>query len=81
MTVALFFNDFAGMHAETVPFSKVNLSWLCNKLGVKNDNPHNALPDALAAIKCYRKLTILGLQGVGMYTATNLNDLNLSNDA
>lgn len=56
MHVALALNDHASFKAETVPFSKVNLSWLCKKLNVVNDKAHDALSDCVATAEVYKKL-------------------------
>ena len=61
MHAALYLNDRAGMHAEVVPYSKVNLQWLCKKLGVINNNSHDALSDCVSTAECYRKMCLLGM--------------------
>ena len=61
MHAALFLNDKASFHAEKVPFSKVNLSWLCKELGVINKDSHDALSDCVATAECYAKLCKQGL--------------------
>jgi DNA polymerase III epsilon subunit-like protein len=61
MHAALFLNDRAAFHAEKVPFNKVNLNWLCNKLGVVNADSHDALADCCATSECYRLLCCQGL--------------------
>ena len=61
MSTALFLNDHASFHAEKVPFSKVNLKWLGNKLGVRNDDAHDALADCVATAECYRIMCSSGV--------------------
>lgn len=56
--VAEYLNDRAAMHCEKVPFSKVNLAWVCKQLGVENLKAHNALYDCLATAECYRLMTM-----------------------
>lgn len=55
-TAAAYLNDKAGMMGEKVPFSKVNLSWLCSKLNVENAKAHDALQDCMATAEVYRRL-------------------------
>ena len=62
-TVVEYLNDRAAMHADKVPFSKVNLAWICKQLGVVNRSSHDALYDCLATAECYRILTQRGLLG------------------
>ncbi len=64
MHASLFLNDRANFHAEPVPFSKVNLRWLCNQLGVLNKDSHDAhdaLADCVATAECYRRLCTQGI--------------------
>jgi len=61
MIAALFLNDRASFHAEKVPYSKVNLNWLCNKLGVLNEDAHDALADCVATAAVYREMCTKGL--------------------
>jgi len=60
MQTALYLNDKASFHAEKVPFSKVNLRWLCNKLKVVNADSHDALSDCVATAECYRIMCLMG---------------------
>lgn len=64
MIAALYLNDFAGMRAEQVPFSKLTLRWLCNQLGVEllDERAHNALYDCVASAKCYKAMTQRGFR-------------------
>ena len=63
MIIANFLNDSAGLKAETVPYSKVKLQWLANKLGVEYDTntAHDALVDCVITAKVYKKLCSVGL--------------------
>ena len=63
MHAAAFLNDRAAMHGETVPYSKINLSWLASKHNVEHDNAHNSLEDARITSEVYRKLLMSGLLG------------------
>jgi DNA polymerase III epsilon subunit-like protein len=56
LAAALFVNDMAEFLGEPVPFSRTNLSVLCQKLGVKLDNAHDALADSYATVDVYKKL-------------------------
>jgi DNA polymerase III epsilon subunit-like protein len=56
VSVASYLNDLAAMHAEKVPFSKVNLSWLCKQLSVPLDRAHDAMADCVATAAVYKKL-------------------------
>jgi DNA polymerase III epsilon subunit-like protein len=41
-----------------VPFPKSNLLYLCACLKIKNENPHDALGDAVATAEVYRKMVL-----------------------
>lgn len=56
--VAAYLNDLAAMHAEKVPFSKINLSWLCKELKVPLERAHDAMADCVATAEVYRKLIL-----------------------
>jgi DNA polymerase III epsilon subunit-like protein len=53
---ALFLNDVADFENQPYPFPKTRLSFMCKRLGVVNDKPHDALADALATAEVYRQL-------------------------
>ncbi len=55
-TAAAYLNDRAAMRGDVVPFSKINLAWLCNKLNVENNRAHDALQDCIATAEVYRRL-------------------------
>jgi DNA polymerase III epsilon subunit-like protein len=65
MTAALYLNDRAAMHAEKVPFSKVNLAWVAKTLNVKHPKAkaHDALVDCTTTAACYREMLRQGLLG------------------
>lgn len=63
MSLSVFLNDRAAMHAEKVPYSKNNLSWLCTKLNVPLERAHDAMQDCAATAEVYRKLLQQGLIG------------------
>lgn len=56
MCVAQFMNDSNDMRNEQVEFPQANHSFLCARTGVTNDKPHDALQDALASAKTYKRL-------------------------
>lgn len=56
MIAALYVNDCHGMKAEPVPFSKVNLTYLCKLLTVERPNAHDALGDCVATAACYKQM-------------------------
>jgi DNA polymerase III epsilon subunit-like protein len=56
MLYAIGMNDKAAFMGEKLPFNKVGLGSLCNKLGITNKNPHDALADCMAAAEVYRAL-------------------------
>lgn len=59
MLYAVAMNDRAAFMGEELPFNKVGLGSLCNKLNVVNQNAHNALADCLATAEVYRRLLLL----------------------
>lgn len=56
MVTALAMNDAAFHRKEPVPFSKVALSYLANKLSVPADRGHDAVQDCLVTTEVYRKM-------------------------
>lgn len=60
MQMALMINDMAGWQEEQIPFPKVSMKWLCNRLGVEQPNAHDAVGDCLTTIECYRRLMRFG---------------------
>jgi DNA polymerase III epsilon subunit-like protein len=61
MITANFLNDYAAMHAEKVPFSKIGLQWLCSKLNVNSERAHDALSDCIATAEVYKQLLKKGV--------------------
>lgn len=61
MSTALYQNDRAAMHAQSVPFPKVNLAYLCSQLKVPLDRGHDSLADCLATAEVYRRQISQGL--------------------
>ena len=60
---AEYLNERAAMHAEKVPYSKVNLGWLAKVHGVVNEQAHDAVFDCLTTAEVYRRMTQTGLLG------------------
>jgi DNA polymerase III epsilon subunit-like protein len=62
MQIALFLNDLAYSRAQPIPFpnNAVGLGSLCFRLGVVNENPHDALADARAEAAVYKHLIDMG---------------------
>lgn len=58
MTFALGLNDRAELSGRSRPFERVSLGDLCQRLGVANEHPHDALSDALAEAEVYRRLLL-----------------------
>jgi DNA polymerase III epsilon subunit-like protein len=56
MLLAVMMNDIAAFRGEDLPFNKVGLGSLCNKLKVVNQNAHNALADCYATAEVYRAM-------------------------
>ena len=61
MLLAVMMNDLATFRGEELPFNRVGLGSLCNRLGVVNTNPHDALADCLATAEVYRAMMTLSL--------------------
>lgn len=53
MLMAAMINDLYTWHGRKYPFSKLNLTSMCNKFDIKLDNAHNALADSIATAKLY----------------------------
>ena len=56
MLYAISLNDKAAFAGQPVPFNHVSLGSMCNKLGITNTNPHDALADCIAEAEVYRTL-------------------------
>lgn len=63
MVAALYMNDRAAMHAEKVPFSKVNLKYLASTLKIQYERRHDALEDCIVCAKVYKRMVMEGLLG------------------
>ena len=58
MLFALSLKDRAAFAGEEDPFNHVGLGALCKKFGIVNENPHDALCDAVAEAEVYRALLL-----------------------
>jgi DNA polymerase III epsilon subunit-like protein len=52
-------NDRAAFRGEPQPFSSLSLTALCELLKIENQNPHDALADAIAEAELYRTMLLL----------------------
>jgi len=59
MTVSAFIRDQQDLRSEKIRFPQNNLTFLCARLGVKNQKPHDALQDAIVTAEVYRRLLML----------------------
>ena len=56
VSVAAAINDRATLCGEKVPFKSLSLKAICKRLQIVNDRPHDALGDAVATARVYRRL-------------------------
>jgi len=63
MPAALYLNDRAAMHAESVPFPKVNLRYLASTLKIPYERKHDALEDCRVTAIVYKRMVEQGLLG------------------
>jgi len=56
MLYAISLNDKAAFAGQPILFNSVSLGSMCNKLGITNTNPHDALADCIAEAEVYRTL-------------------------
>jgi DNA polymerase III epsilon subunit-like protein len=56
MILALSIKDQRALKGLPAPFESVSLTNLCKVYGVTNDNPHDALADAIAEAELYRRM-------------------------
>jgi DNA polymerase III epsilon subunit-like protein len=56
MVVVTLLNDLAAWHGRLTPFAEGGLKKVCNRLDIEYSNHHEALSDALACAKVYKKL-------------------------
>ena len=61
MTTALYLNDRAGMHAEKVPYPKVNLAYLASQLKISHERGHDSLQDCIVTAKVYKRMVEQGV--------------------
>lgn len=60
MCCGIYENDKAAFSVEPYPYPKHGLRYYCSQLGVTNPNAHDALGDAVATARCYRKVVLAG---------------------
>lgn len=53
---ATYLNEKAALEGRDIPFQKVTLTYLTDYFSIPNTNPHDALNDAIAGARLYRKL-------------------------
>lgn len=58
MVAAAFDSDLSDFRSEKIFFTQHNLRFLCTRLGVQNQKPHDALQDAIATAECYRRMLL-----------------------
>jgi DNA polymerase III epsilon subunit-like protein len=63
MVAAMYLNDRAGMHAEPIPFSKINLTYLASTLKIDHPRAHTALGDCVVTAEVYKQMLRQGLLG------------------
>ena len=56
MVITQFHSDLMDLKGEHIMFPQHNLSYLCQKLGITNHKPHDALQDCIATAEVYRRL-------------------------
>lgn len=61
MVIAGYLNDRAAYAGEDVPFTRLSLTSMAEKLKVVNERPHDALHDCLTAAKIYKTLVTFGI--------------------
>lgn len=58
MATAIFDSDLADFRSEKIFFTEYGLTFLCNKLKILNEKPHDALQDCIATAECYRRMLL-----------------------
>lgn len=58
MVAAAIDSDLADFRTEKILFTQCNLNFLCTRLGIQNQKPHDALQDAIATAECYRRMLL-----------------------
>ena len=61
MLTAAFMNDYQAYHAETVPFPKISLNYLCNMLNISSTDHHDSLADCVMTAEIYRTFVRQGI--------------------
>ena len=59
MVITQFHADLMAHRGEPIMFPQHNLQYLCQKLGIVNAKPHDALQDCIATAEVYRRLLFL----------------------
>lgn len=58
MVNTIFHSDLSDFRGDKIKFVQHNLQYLCQKLDVKNQKPHDALQDCIATAEVYRRLLL-----------------------
>jgi len=58
MVNTIFHSDLSDFRGDKIKFVQYNLQYLCQKLNVKNQKPHDALQDCIATADVYRRLLL-----------------------
>lgn len=58
MVNTIFHSDLSDFRGDKIKFVQHNLQYLCQKLDVKNEKPHDALQDCIATAEVYRRLIL-----------------------
>lgn len=58
MVNTIFHSDLSDFRGDKIKFVQHNLQYLCQKLDIKNEKPHDSLQDAIATAEVYRRLIL-----------------------
>ena len=58
MVCAAFNSDICDFHSEPILFTQYNLQFMCSRLNLKNEKPHDALQDCIATAEVYRRMIL-----------------------
>jgi len=58
MVSAAFNSDICDFHSDSILFTQYNLQFLCSRLNIKNEKPHDALQDCIATAEVYRRMLL-----------------------
>lgn len=58
MVAAAFHSDICDFRSDKIKFVQYNLQYLCTKMNVKNEKPHDALQDCIATAEVYRRMLL-----------------------